>query len=253
MNALIVLAHPEPDSFNAHLAAFAHATLRRAGHHARIVDLYAQGFDPREAGAHFADRADPLRFDAQIEQRHHAQRGRLPADVREQLDHLAWADLLVLQFPLWWFAPPAMLKGWMDRVFVYGDAYSSTQRFDQGRFRGRHALLCVTTGSSAAACGPDGREGDTRLILWPTAHALRYLGYTVLEPLLLHGVRAGLRGERAAQRDRQLQRTMTQFGETLCAPQRAACVPFNGDGDWTADGRLKPDAPSHGPFIRHVA
>lgn len=118
MNTLIVLAHPEAHSYNAELAHTTQRTLEAQGHQVRLADLYAQSFAPDEHARHFSRRADWSRFDAQTEQRFSSQQDALASDVQEQLDHLLWADLLVLQFPLWWFGMPAILKGWMDRVFV---------------------------------------------------------------------------------------------------------------------------------------
>jgi NAD(P)H dehydrogenase (quinone) len=167
----------------------------------QISDLYASNFDPRESGRHFTVRRDPERFDAAAEQRFSWEHQALPADIADEVHKVLSADLVILQFPLWWFGPPAILKGWLDRVFVYGGMYSSARRHDRGVCRGKRALLCVTAGSSEAACSPDGPEGDTRLMLWPTLYALRYVGFTVLEPFLIHGVRSGLGRSREAEVD----------------------------------------------------
>jgi NAD(P)H dehydrogenase (quinone) len=252
MHALILVAHPEPRSFNAHLAATAAAAWRDHGHAATVVDLYAEDFDAREARGHYRDPLDPVRFDAQREQRHHWRRGTLAPGVERHLALLRSADALVLQFPLWWFGAPAILKGWMDRVFVYGALYSSRQRHEHGPLRGRAALLSVTTGSSAAACAPDGREGDTRLLLWPLMYALRYVGYDVLEPHLIHDVRGDLDGAAALARDARLARRCDAYRARLADWSAWPRVPFNTGADFGPDGALRADAPSHSPFIRHV-
>src|SRR5688572_25262895 len=164
MNALIVLAHPESKSYNAALARVAQDALQRQGYDVRLSDLYEQAFAADEHARHFVSRADPLRFDAQTEQRFSAEQDALPIEVQRNVENLLWADLVVLQFPLWWFGMPAILKGWMDRVFVYGKLYSSSRRFHSGMCAGKRAMLSVTAGSSKDACAPDGKEGDTRLI-----------------------------------------------------------------------------------------
>ncbi len=51
---------------------------------------------------------------------------------------------------MWWHLPPAMLKGWFDRVLAYGDAYTSRKRFENGRFVGKRAMFSVTVGTSRA-------------------------------------------------------------------------------------------------------
>ena len=252
MHVLIVLAHPEPRSFNAHLAHHARDTLARHGHTAEISDLYASNFDPREAASHFAIRSDPECFDAATEQRFSWERQALPAEVRDELDKILRADLVVLQFPLWWFGPPAILKGWLDRVFVYGGLYSSTRRHAHGVCHDKQAMLCVTTGSSAEACSPDGIEGDTHLILWPTMYALRYVGFTVRQPYLIHGVRSGLQGAEAEVQRARLAIEAEGLGDRLLDLERAPIVPFHGDEAWDEHGKLRATAPVYDPFIRHI-
>lgn len=190
------------------------------------------GFDPCESGRHFPARRNPERFDAAGEQRFNCERRTPPSDVAAELDKLLAADLVILQFPLWWFGPPAILKGWMDRVFVYGGLYSSERRHDRGVCSGKRALLCVTTGSAEAACSPDGREGDTQLILWPTLYALRYVGFTVLQPILIHSVRSGLHGTEAEAQDQYLARETQRYRELLLDLRSIPVVTFNSDDDW---------------------
>ena len=191
MHALIVYAHPEPTSFNGALKDLAAATLQRRGYHVEVSDLYAEGFDPREGPWHYPDRADTTRFSALTEQRHASDTATLPDEIRRELHRLERADLLLLQFPLWWHGPPAMLKGWLDRVFVYGGRYTSRMRYDTGYYRGRHALLSLTTGAPATAFGPGSRGGDLDVLLHPLHYSLHYMGYTVLPPFVAHGIQSG--------------------------------------------------------------
>ena len=250
MNVLIILAHPEPKSFNAHLAAVAAKTLSRRGCAVQTSDLYKAGFDSCEGPCHFADPQNPERFDAQREQRHSWDRQSTPADVRAEIDKIMWADLVIFQFPLWWFGPPAILKGWIDRVFVYGGLYTSAKRYDRGPCAGKKALFCVTAGASETACSYNGHEGDTRLILWPNLFSLRYVGFTVLEPFIIHAVRGGLSGDALADHDRRLTDKETQYKRLLADINDAPAMPFNTDDDWDENGRLKPTAPVYSPFIR---
>jgi NAD(P)H dehydrogenase (quinone) len=83
---------------------------------------------------------------------------------------------------MWWHLPPAMLKGWFDRVLAYGEAYTSSKRFENGRFVGKRAMLSVTVGTSRETYAHDGRSGDIDLMLWPVNFSLAYLGCTVLAP-----------------------------------------------------------------------
>jgi len=151
------------------------------------------GFDPAEGPRHYDSRLAPERFDAQAEQRHASSQGTIPEVVAAEIERLDRADLLVLQYPMWWHLPPAMLKGWIDRVFVYGAVYASKKRFEAGRFVGKRALVSVTVGTSAETYAHDGRSGDIALLLWPVNFSLAYVGYEVLAPFVAYGVEAGLR------------------------------------------------------------
>jgi NAD(P)H dehydrogenase (quinone) len=219
----------------------------------RISDLYARGLDPVEHSRHFVRRKDLTRFDVQTEQRFNAEQQSLPPDVRREIDEILWADFVVLQFPLWWFGMPAILKGWMDRVFVYGALYTGRRRFDAGVCRGKRVRLSVTTGSSAEACSHDGREGDTHLIFWPIHYALHYLGFTVLEPALINGVRRGYSERDVESQRKHLEAAIQSHRRWIGALNDIPIVAFNGDCDWDENGKLRTYAPSHSPFIRHQA
>lgn len=199
MDVLIVYAHPEPTSFNAALVARAKAALRPAGHTVTVSDLYADRFDP-EAGRHdFSTVADPDRFHYQSEQALAARQEAFVPEIAREQARVAAADLLVLQFPLWWGGPPAILKGWFERVLAYGFAYVDGRRFDTGVFKGRRALLSVTTGGTTARFGPDGAYGEIEKVLSQTQRlTLQYMGYSVEEPFVAYGApRVGDEGRAA--------------------------------------------------------
>ena len=125
MHAHFVLAHPEPKSFNAHLVRVGTGAFASKGWTTSVSDLYAAAFDPCERPEHYASRLDAKRFDAQAEQRHASTSASLPRAVIDELASLDRADVLVLQYPMWWHLPPAILKGWFDRVLAYGEVYAS--------------------------------------------------------------------------------------------------------------------------------
>lgn len=252
MRAHIVLAHPEPKSYNGHLARTAQSALHARGWTTTLSDLYAQGFDPCERAAHYPDALHPERFDAQAEQRHASDRGELPEAVRQEIAHLDAADLLILQFPLWWHMPPAMLKGWFDRVFAFGEVYRSNQRFEHGRFVGKRAMLSVTVGTSEATYGHDGRSGDIDLMLWPINFSLAYVGFTVLQHFVGYGVEGTLRYSDPAAIEARLAGIPQDWAKCLIEIDTRAVIPFNRMADWGADGRIKPDAPVYSPYIRRL-
>lgn len=250
MHAHFVLAHPEPKSFNAHLVRCGVEALQAAGWTATVSDLYAMGFDPCERPEHFADPLDPSRFDVQAEQRHASGGGTLPAAVAGELARMDAADLLVLQYPMWWHLPPAMLKGWFDRVLAYGAAYTGSMRFEDGRFAGKRAMLSVTVGTSRETYAHDGRSGDIDLMLWPVNFSLAYLGYTVLEPFVAYGVEAGLRYSDPAVVAARLAGAAVDFQAALAGVDGRPAIPFNRKAEWGADGRIAPGAPVYSPFVR---
>ena len=107
MQAHIVVAHPEPQSYNAHLAATARATLERQGWSVTVSDLYQMNFDPLERASHYVPPLEPARFDVQAEQRHASATKHVPTEVAAEIAWLDAADLLILQYPMWWHLPPA--------------------------------------------------------------------------------------------------------------------------------------------------
>lgn len=160
MNVLVVLGHPKQGSFNHALAEVATAALRADGHEVVFHDLYQERFDPVLPAAEIraGSALDPL--------------------VAEHCRALAACDGLVIVHPNWWGQPPAILKGWVDRVFRAGVAY----RFEEGDsgegvpvplLRARAALVLNTTDT------PPEREraefGDPLEAIWRSC-ILRYSG-----------------------------------------------------------------------------
>lgn len=245
MHALIVFCHPEPQSFNGALADITEQTLQAQGHSVERADLYQQGFDPVEGPHHYPHRADPAYFAALTEQRAAGHAATTPDAIRYEIERLRRADLVILQFPLWWHAQPAILKGWFDRVFVYGELYTGSHRYDRGIFRGKRAICSVTTGGPQSTFSQFGRGGAIERVLWPINYSLYYMGFDVLTPSVNHGVQGG----GIAYQDQ------TQFAAHLEACKQAwrsrlntlsddAPIPFTGWGDWDTDGRIRADHPN---------
>lgn len=202
-NVLIVYAHPEPKSFNAALCARARDALMAAGHAVTVSDLHADGFSP-VAGRHdFTTVANPDFFHYQAEQAHAARLGGFAPDIAREQERLEAADLLILQFPLWWGGVPAMLKGWGERVFAYGFGYADGLRFESGVFRGRRAMVSLTTGGTTARFGAGAVYGELeRQVLWQIQHlALEYMGYEVEPPFVAYGAARTDEAGRAAYLD----------------------------------------------------
>ena len=186
--ALLVHAHPEPESFSSAQAAAAADQLTSQGIDVRLLDLHAEGWDPVLAQEQFP--ASSGYFKPQAEQLSAHATGTLLDPVRTDLEHLQEADLLVLSFPLWWFSMPAIMKGWVDRVFVMGAAFGGEHGiFADGGLRHRTAVLLLTTGGSGEAFAPGALDGygDLDTFLFHIHRGmLEFVGYDVLPPVVTH-------------------------------------------------------------------
>lgn len=113
MNISVILAHPDPGSLNHAIAAAAVDELRRHGHDIAFHDLYAEKFDPLLPAAEIPKEAA------------------LPPDIKKHCREISEADGIVIVHPNWWGQPPAVLKGWVDRIIRPGVAYEFLEG-DQG-------------------------------------------------------------------------------------------------------------------------
>ena len=193
MNVLWVFAHPEERSLNAALLRDGVAALTEAGHQVEVSDLYAMKWNPVVDRDDYRDGDERLHVDRASQRAFEA--GTLSRDVQAEQAKLNRADLLVVQFPLWWFGVPAILKGWIDRVFVRGYAYGIPDpahpgrnlRYGTGGLAGRRALAVVTIGGGAEGYGPRGLDGDLTQVLFPLLHGtFFYTGMSPLPPFAVH-------------------------------------------------------------------
>lgn len=114
-HALLVFAHPRPDSLTGQVARRLRDHLTSTGSTVDLLDIHEEGFDPRLTPVDEPDWEDR---DKQYS-----------PEVHRHMDRIAAADDIVVVFPVWWFSVPAQLKGWIDRVWNYGFAYGrSTPR-----------------------------------------------------------------------------------------------------------------------------
>ncbi len=188
MNIFIAHAHPEPKSFNGALTRTAVRFLKGGGHKVQVSDLYAMKFDPVSDRRNFVSVSNPDYFKQQAEETHASECNEFAPEILGEIEKLEWCDLLILQFPLWWFGLPAILKGWVDRVLVMGRVYGGGKWYDNGAFKGKRAMLSVTTGGPASIYQSDGLNGDIHQILFPVNHGiLRFTGFDVLPPFIAWG------------------------------------------------------------------
>jgi NAD(P)H dehydrogenase (quinone) len=137
MRLLLVFCHPDADSYGAAIRAAAVQALRDAGHELREIDLYAEGFDPvfsaDEKRTYLADTAANIR------------------GVQAHVDALRWAEGWVAIYPTWFYGAPAMLKGWLERVWLPGVAFriaTAKQRTIGGELGNIRLFIGITTSGS---------------------------------------------------------------------------------------------------------
>ncbi|WP_222873185.1 NAD(P)H-dependent oxidoreductase [Hankyongella ginsenosidimutans] len=175
MNVLIVHAHPEPKSFNTAMTQRAVATLRAAGHDPVVSDLYAMGFDPISDRRNFTTAADKVILNIQNEELFAVQHSGFTPLLKAEMDKLVACDLLIFQFPIWWLSLPAILKGWVDRVFACGVAYGGGRYFDGGAMRGRRAMCALTLGGGQQVYSDQGFTPGLRRFCSPSTMAFSAL------------------------------------------------------------------------------
>lgn len=192
-NILIVYAHPEPKSLTRQLVDLATDTLKTQGHKVTFSDLYGMKWNPVYGPDDFANRLDPERLNFVAESDHAFRTHTQPAEVVAEQEKILSADALILQFPLWWFSMPAIMKGWIDRVWAYGLAYGykgagNRYRYGEGGFAGRRVLVSVTTGGPAVDYAPRGINGPLDELLFPLTHgSLFFPGMDVLPLHTIYG------------------------------------------------------------------
>ncbi|MDF2189161.1 NAD(P)H-dependent oxidoreductase [Paraflavitalea sp. CAU 1676] len=215
MKVLIILAHPEPQSMNSALFNTAVETLRAAGHTVKTSNLYAMRFNPVSDSANFIQRENPAFFKQQLEELHATATQGFAPDIDSEQQKVEWCDLMIWQFPLWWFSLPGILKGWVDRVFAMGRFYGKDKLYEQGVFAGKKALLSLTTGGDAGAYEKGGFNGDMYNMLKPVHRGIfGFTGFTVLDPHVVYGPARLAPAEQEAALTQWSRRLQSIFEET---------------------------------------
>ena len=189
MNILIVHAHPEPLSFTTALKDQAVRVLEQQGHHIEVSDLYAMNFNPVAPREDFTTLKNEEYLNYALEQRHASQQKLLSTDIQSEIEKVQKADLLILNFPMYWTSIPAILKGWIDRVFVSGIFYGGKRFYNHGGMVGKKAMLSFTLGGRDHMFGENAIHGSLENLLLPIQRGtLAYVGFEVLPPFIAYHV-----------------------------------------------------------------
>ncbi|MCQ9640742.1 NAD(P)H-dependent oxidoreductase [Chryseobacterium sp. WG14] len=165
MKHLLIYAHPNENSLNHNLLQQVIATLQSGHHEIRIRDLYQMNFDP------------VLSLTDMQEQR----AGKVSEDILVEQDFISWADQITFIYPIWWTGLPAIMKGYIDRVFSYGFAYRYDQGVQKGLLKGKKALIINTHGKSHEEYAKTGM--NTALSLTSDQGIFAYCGFEIIQHL----------------------------------------------------------------------
>ena len=165
MHVLVVFCHPRRESFTGALLDGFVAGLVEADHEVELADLYREGFDPRFRAEDYAQfKSEPM-----------------PEEIVAEQRRLDRADALAFVFPVWWWSFPAMLKGWIDRVWSEGWAYNFTADRSKGLLRDRPTVLLGSAATRAATYRKYGYDEAMRIQL-----EIGTLGYCGLHEVATH-------------------------------------------------------------------
>ena len=182
---LIIHSHPEDQSFCSSLKRVAIAHFEGLDCQVKESDLYKMKFQAVGGKEDFKALSNPDFFKYQLEQVNAFTKNLFDEDLQVEMDKLEWCDLLIFNFPLWWFALPSILKGWVDRVFAMGFVYGNGKGvYENGIYKDKKAMIVMTTGGPEIAYN-GGKNGNMESILFPVNHGIFYFtGMTVIPPFI---------------------------------------------------------------------
>ncbi|XP_053569069.1 ribosyldihydronicotinamide dehydrogenase [quinone] isoform X2 [Bombina bombina] len=156
----------------------------KRGYRVIVSDLYAMEFNAvATKNDVLGDLCNPEHFNYATETTEAFKSGLLCEEITKEQKKIQDADLIIFQFPLYWFSFPAIMKGWIDRVFIKGFAFNVPSHRCDGLLQGKKALLSFTTGGTKEMYSKEGAKGDIQLVIWPIHHGiLHFCGIKVLVP-----------------------------------------------------------------------
>lgn len=146
MNHLVVFAHPNQKSFGKGILDAVVKASEEKGANVRVRDLYEIGFDPILKPSDFVD----------------LQSGKVSADIAVEQEHIKWANVITFVYPVWWASFPAILRGYVDRVFSNGFAFHNVNGAPEGLLKGKKGLLLCTTGTPSEIYSATGMHNSMK-------------------------------------------------------------------------------------------
>jgi NAD(P)H dehydrogenase (quinone) len=182
MKHLVIVAHPVEGSFTMALARAYTAQLERLGHGQLTYDLYRMGFNPVLTAEELTRTTG-----GQV----------VSPDIHQAQDDVRDADVLTLIYPLWWLSMPAMMKGYVDRVFARGFAYESRDGVVRGLLSGKKSILITVSGAPLPLLVQSGNWNAVQVL--QDTHILRSTGFALLQHLHFDEIAPNLSASRAEQ------------------------------------------------------
>lgn len=192
MNVFMVYAHQDPSSFGSAMHNRALGFFEKRGDKTVVSDLYGSGFHAVVAKWDFKV-SSGAHQNYMLEQKHVAEKDggeTFAEDIKQEVQRLRDAELLVIEFPLWWHSTPAIMKGWFDKVFALGVVWDSDHRYSNGFLRGKKVLPVIGAGDLESLYQPDGiHKATLTQHLYPLLHStLAHAGLDVMKPFVAYGL-----------------------------------------------------------------
>lgn len=242
MKIFIIYAHPEPRSLNGTLKNVAVSHLESLGNEVIVSDLYKMNWKAVADEYDFQNHHSEERLHYMNSSNEAFHSGTQSVDITKEQEKLLWADVIIFQFPFWWFGMPAILKGWIDRVYAFGFAYGTGKyggkhwgnRYGEGTLQGKKAMLSITIGGRVPQYQERGINGYINDLLFPIHHGmLWYPGISVLPPHIIY--------QADSIREDRLNQQLETFKNRLSTLNSTSIIPFRyqNKGDYDDEQKLK--------------
>lgn len=181
-NFLVVIAHPNPNSFNSAIKEKTINSIIESGHNVEVSDLYKMNWSAVAGKNDFKQPLNASEIHLIEEQQHSFKNDLYQDEVKNEMEKLKRADYLIFIFPLWWASCPAIMKGWIDRVFSCDFAWGMKNLFHKGLMLGKRAVIFTTAGGDELEYSEKGDQKATLTLSLNHIHrgSLAFCGFDVL-------------------------------------------------------------------------
>ena len=169
MKNLVIYAHPTVPCFNEKVVEKVLETAKAKGDEVILRNLYEMNFNPVLSAEDMAD----------------LQKGIVPEDIKKEQDYIREADIMTVIFPIWWADMPAIMKGYIDRVFSYGFAYAYDENGPVPLLKGKKVIIITSTGGAEAMYEQSGMKAAQANTI--DGNKFAFCGIEVLEHKYFHG------------------------------------------------------------------